>query len=440
MYWTEEVDDPDSTRPRLWRRLFPSRSRQLVVRVADYAHLPERIGVLPGKDALAEIDLGKNTTIVLAKGGSGLGTAVARYLELIAAAARTGEVPAGSVDPDLASRAPRALPQVARVTAQGRGFGQDLHQFRSALFSATPHAPMTAFFIVACVLPYIAMVASGVDYLFPTVDQLLAWGADQGFRVVLSHEYWRLFTHMFLHSGIAHLAMNMWSLYVVGPLIERLFGNVAFAAIYLASGVGGALASLFANPFAVGVGASGAICGTLGALAAFLLVHRRAIPASILRSLRGSLISVIVIMAILGLVIPNIDHQVALGRRPHRVRRRPAAIAPWPVQARRWLAVRRFGGAILIASALAAAVLAIRFPPLVRYQAARRADRTSHRGVLLRRRRASQHPDPQQRSRRAGGAGRLRTDDSRLDRQSRNQHRNPAQGENTRPPPSRHAE
>ena len=105
----------------------------------------------------------------------------------------------------------------------------------------------------------------------------------------------------------------MWSLLVVGPLVERLYGNLAFAVIYLASGIGGALASLAASPFRVGVGASGAICGILGALAAFLIVHRRAIPKSILKSFRGSLISVVVFMAILGYFVPNIDQQRHLG-------------------------------------------------------------------------------------------------------------------------------
>ena len=67
--------------------------------------------------------------------------------------------------------------------------------------------------------------------------------------MVLNREYWRLGTTMFLHGGLIHLAMNMWGLYAVGPLVERLYGNLPFAIIYLASGVAGALASLAAYPF-----------------------------------------------------------------------------------------------------------------------------------------------------------------------------------------------
>ena len=113
--------------------------------------------------------------------------------------------------------------------------------------------------------------------------------------------------------------MNVWNLVVIGPLVERLYGNLAFAVIYLASGVGGAIASLAASPVRVGVGASGAICGILGALAAFLIVHRRAMPKSILKSFRGSLLSVIVFMAILGYFVPNIDQQAHLGGAVDRV-------------------------------------------------------------------------------------------------------------------------
>ena len=58
---------------------------------------------------------------------------------------------------------------------------------------------------------------------------------------MLNHQYWRLITSVFVHGGLIHIAMNMWSLYVIGPLVERLFGNLAFAVIYLASGVGGRL-------------------------------------------------------------------------------------------------------------------------------------------------------------------------------------------------------
>ena len=136
--------------------------------------------------------------------------------------------------------APRALPGVAQVTATGRSFARDLGQFRSSLESATPRAVVTPILIGTCVLVYVAMVASGVHWLHPSGQQMLAWGGNRGINVGLDHQYFRLFTTAFLHAGLIHLGMNMWSLFVVGPLIERFYGNLSFAVIYLASGIGGA--------------------------------------------------------------------------------------------------------------------------------------------------------------------------------------------------------
>ncbi len=198
-----------------------------------------------------------------------------------------------------------------------------------------------------------------MPWLWPTADQLIPWGANKGILVVLNHEYWRLVTSVFLHGGLLHVAMNMWSLYVIGPLIERLYGNLAYLVIYLASGVGGALASLAASPMRNGVGASGAICGVLGALAAFLIIHRRAIPKSILKSFRGSLISVIVFMAILGFFVPNIDQEAHLGGVFTGFLAGVLLSRPWPVRKSRWVLLRRLAAVFLIAGALGGATYAV---------------------------------------------------------------------------------
>ena len=172
---------------------------------------------------------------------------------------------------------------------------------------------MTPVFIVACVAVFAAMVVFGVPVLWPKGAELIGWGANEGVRIVLQHEYWRLFTSVFVHGGLIHLAVNMWSLFVIGPLVERLYGNWAFAVLYVAAGIGGAIASVAASPVRIGVGASGAICGLLGALLAFLITHRRSIPMSLLKSLRANVLGIIVFMAILGAIVPNIDQEAHLG-------------------------------------------------------------------------------------------------------------------------------
>jgi membrane associated rhomboid family serine protease len=79
-------------------------------------------------------------------------------------------------------------------------------------------------------------------------------------------EWWRIFTSGFLHFGVFHLGMNMYSLYVIGPMIEKRLGPVRFALAYMASLVGGSFGALLVEPRALTMGASGAIFGLLGLL------------------------------------------------------------------------------------------------------------------------------------------------------------------------------
>jgi membrane associated rhomboid family serine protease len=79
-------------------------------------------------------------------------------------------------------------------------------------------------------------------------------------------EWWRLVTPMFLHYGPLHLAMNMYSLFFAGTILETVIGRWRFVVLYLVSGVAGSAGAFLWSPNAIGVGASGAIFGVLGAL------------------------------------------------------------------------------------------------------------------------------------------------------------------------------
>jgi len=83
---------------------------------------------------------------------------------------------------------------------------------------------------------------------------------------VANGDWWRLLTAAFLHYGIFHLAVNMYSLYWVGSLLEHVIGRWKFLLLYLASGLAGSAGALIVTPHAATVGASGAIFGILGAL------------------------------------------------------------------------------------------------------------------------------------------------------------------------------
>ena len=176
VYWTDRVDDAVPTDRPASKPAPRSRTQQLVGARLPITPTCPNVSV----QSRARLDRPASTSArarssLSIKAAAAWRPPSARYLETMATAARAGEVPADAIDPELASRAARALPDVARVTARGRSFGKDLVQFHSELFSATPHAPMTPIFIAACVLVYVAMTAAGVPWLLPSTDQLLLW-------------------------------------------------------------------------------------------------------------------------------------------------------------------------------------------------------------------------------------------------------------------------
>jgi Uncharacterized membrane protein (homolog of Drosophila rhomboid) len=119
-----------------------------------------------------------------------------------------------------------------------------------------------------------ALFASGV-YTQGSIATLPAHASAPGYHVVgLAHgEWWRILTPAFLHYGPFHLAVNMYSLYFAGTLLEQVIGRWRFALLYFASGIAGSAGAIWLSPNSVTVGASGAIFGVLGGL--FVLERQR---------------------------------------------------------------------------------------------------------------------------------------------------------------------
>jgi rhomboid protease GluP len=173
--------------------------------------------------------------------------------------------------------------------------------------------PVVSYALIgANVLVYVAMVASGISAVSPTPEDALRWGADFG-PLTMHGQWWRIFTSMFVHFGIIHIALNMYALYQVGPFTEALFRRVRFLGVYLIAGLGGSLASLAINPLIVSAGASGAIFGIFGGLLGFLLIHRSTFPADAARRIAKSTGIVLVINLIYGLSVPGIDVSAHVG-------------------------------------------------------------------------------------------------------------------------------
>ena len=126
--------------------------------------------------------------------------------------------------------------------------------------------------------------------------------------LIISGQYYRLFTGMFLHANIIHILFNMYALYVIGMQLESFLGKAKYLFVYLLSGLSGSMLSIFFdNGFSVG--ASGAIFGLLGSLLYFGF-HYRVYLDSVIKS---QIIPLIVLNLLIGFMSTGIDNWAHIG-------------------------------------------------------------------------------------------------------------------------------
>ena len=142
-------------------------------------------------------------------------------------------------------------------------------------------------------------------------DVLIRWGANWG-PATMSGDYWRLITAGFVHGSIIHIAFNMWCLWSLCQLAERLFGSLITMGIYLLTGVAGALLSIAWNHGRLEVGASGAIFGIAGAILSGIKFGNVSVGPMQRRQIFSSLIFFIIFNLTIGLG-PGIDNMCHLG-------------------------------------------------------------------------------------------------------------------------------
>ncbi|GAB4176694.1 MAG: rhomboid family intramembrane serine protease [Roseiflexaceae bacterium] len=128
---------------------------------------------------------------------------------------------------------------------------------------------------------------------------------------ILSGEWYRFLTSMFLHGSITHIGFNAFAIYSLGLDTERFFGTLRFVVIYFLAGSGGGIAS-YAFSANNAVGASGAIFGLIGALTAFFYLSRNMF-GEMSRQQVGSLIFITLINLGFGLSTPGIDNFAHIG-------------------------------------------------------------------------------------------------------------------------------
>ena len=145
-------------------------------------------------------------------------------------------------------------------------------------------------FVGVNLLVFLAMVGSGLSLMGgPSPQQMTHWGGNFA-PLTLGGEPWRLITYMFLHYGLIHFGFNMWCLWDLGNLAESLYGDWTYAFLYIVSGLGGGIASVWWHPGTVSAGASGAIFGITGALIAGLKLGEFALPRNMISGVLRSVV------------------------------------------------------------------------------------------------------------------------------------------------------
>jgi rhomboid protease GluP len=187
-------------------------------------------------------------------------------------------------------------------------FDQSPPQSRRVSLPLPLGRPVFTFVLLAAnVLVFLAMTAAGGS---TDTSVLIQFGAKDNV-LVAEGQLWRLFTSMFLHIGVMHLAFNSYALFIEGIEVERLYGRARFLIIYLLAGLWGSLFS-FALGKGISAGASGAIFGLFGAMVAYFVRHRE-IFGTFGRQRLFSLLGVVGINLFLGFSNPGIDNMAHLG-------------------------------------------------------------------------------------------------------------------------------
>jgi len=129
----------------------------------------------------------------------------------------------------------------------------------------------------------------------PGGGTIYSHGVLFGPAITSQHEYWRLVTSGFLHSGLLHIGFNMYWLYLLGRILEPELGSVRFATVYLVSLLAGSFGALLVSPDSPTVGASGAVFGLLGVG----LIEERARGIQFLQGQFGGMILILLLFSLL---------------------------------------------------------------------------------------------------------------------------------------------
>jgi rhomboid protease GluP len=186
------------------------------------------------------------------------------------------------------------------------------------------------FFVFLLMWESSEMTSQALWQAFP--DSVLAtYGAKANYLINAPYsQWWRFITPMFVHINLPHVLVNMYSLWMVGPYVEKLYGSAKFVVFWVVTGIMGVVASyltvrpdlatgsfgrfLFKEQDVLSAGASGALFGLVGVLFVFGIKFRHELPEGFKRAFGTGMLPIIIINLFIGFIGRGfIDNAAHLG-------------------------------------------------------------------------------------------------------------------------------
>jgi rhomboid protease GluP len=184
----------------------------------------------------------------------------------------------------------------------------------SQLVPAWRVGPSVTMAIIAInVAVFLAMVIGGASLSRPTGQEIVDWGANFGPGTFGRGQTWRLLTSVFVHIGMLHLLVNMWSLWNLGRLAEQVYDKGTYLGSYLLCGIGASIAATWYQPEYPSAGASGAIFGLVGLLITTFWMGQLPIPAERAQAVTRSLVTVAAVNLLFGAAVTGISNSAHVG-------------------------------------------------------------------------------------------------------------------------------
>ena len=220
------------------------------------------------------------------------------------------------------------------ATQQKPRAGADNETMRFARAVLNRPYKFTIILLVANIFVFLVMwqtSGASLSMLQPVPPEVLVrFGAKLNYYIQTQHQWWRFVTPMFIHVNLLHLIVNMYSLWIVGPYVEKLYGSAKFVVFWVLTGVAGVIASyltvrpgiavgsvagfIFKTTDSPSAGASGALFGLVGVLFVFGIKFRHELPEGFKRAFGTGLLPMIFLNLFIGYVLRGfIDNAAHLG-------------------------------------------------------------------------------------------------------------------------------